>query len=478
MGRLAGAMGRQALPMQWSFAETNPLAGAGGDIAGTAVSVADNLHVLGTARGGSISNLAAQQNAFSDTPIVISTDPPYYDNIGYADLSDFFYVWLRRSMYDTWPRLFRRLMSPKDEELVATPYRHGGREAAEEFFMLGMSRALEAMRRAATDNVPLAIFYAFKQAEAAEDGVTSAGWASFLQAVVDAGLAVDGTRPLRTEATNALKANINALASSVVLVRRKRTAAAPVVTRAEFIRALKRELPDAIDDIRKAGVGPVDMQQSVIGPGMGVFPRYAKVLESDDSPMTVRTGPVSHQPGLGGNRERLDTNFDPETQVAVAWFASYGYETRKSGELNVVANAKNVPERALFEALVFKNLHGNTSLTPRAELPLEWSPSADKHLTVWRCMQQTARMLKAEEGGGEATAKLIAQMGSRSADAQKLAYRLFEISTKRGMTDEALVYNELAQEWAHLEDLAVDLSGPRSTEAARQHTFDFDGSAI
>jgi putative DNA methylase len=402
-----------------------------------------------------IYNLDAARNSFPQRPIAVSTDPPYYDNIGYADLSDYFYIWLRRSLAHIWPDLFRRLATPKEQELVATPYRHGGKANAETFFMQGMSDALKAMRKAATDGEPLAIYYAFKQSEAGEDGVTSAGWASFLQGVVDAGLAVDGTWPLRTElASRMIGRDANALASSVVLVCRKRAVNAPITTRADFIRALKREMPDAIDDIRKAGVGPVDMQQSVIGPGMGVFTRYAKVLESDDSPMNVKTALTLINRVWEEIENELDGNFDPETQVALAWYASYGYDTKKSGELNVVANAKNVPERSLFEALVFKNLHGNTTLTPRGELPLDWRPSNDRHQTVWRCVQQVARMLKADQGGGDAAAKLVAEMGSRAADAQKLAYRLFEIATRKGFTDEALVYNELAQEWAKLEELA------------------------
>jgi putative DNA methylase len=495
MGRLAGALGRQAIQMQWSFAETNPIAGAGGDIAGTAVSVAENLHNLGTAGPGSVRNVVAQHNSFEPSPIVISTDPPYYDNIGYADLSDFFYVWLRRSLLSIWPYLFRRLTTPKTEELVATPYRFGddvgiptwvgeipglagrwtamsSKDRAEAFFMHGMSYALRAMRNAAENATPLAIYYAFRQSEAAEDGVTSAGWASFLQAVVDAGLAVDGTWPIRTEATNALKANMNALASSIVLVCRKRTVNAPVVTRAEFIRALKREMPDAIDDIRKAGVGPVDMQQSVIGPGMGVFTRYAKVLESDDSAMTVKTALGLINGAWEEIENELDANFDPETQVALAWYASYGFEAKKSGELIVVANAKNVPEKSLFESRVFDNLHGNAALTKREALPLNWSPRTDPHITVWRCVQQVARVLKAEEGGGDAAAKLVAQMGPLAADAQKLAYRLFEIATHRKLNDEALVYNELAQEWAKLEDLAAS-SAPAAPREEAQPSFQF-----
>lgn len=457
MGRLAGAMGRQALPMQWSYAETNPIAGAGGDIAGTAVSVAENLYNLGFGSSGHIRNLAAQKNTFSNEPVMISTDPPYYDNIGYADLSDFFYIWLRRSLAEIWPDLFRRLTTPKDDELVATPYRHGGRDEAEAFFMNGMGEALKAIRRAATDAEPLTVYYAFKQSEAAEVGVTSAGWASFLQAVVGAGLAVDGTWPIRTEATNALKANINALASSIVLVCRKRASGAPIATRADFIRALKRQLPDAIDAIRKAGVGPVDMQQSVIGPGMGVFTRYGKVLEDDDSAMTVKTALALINRVWEEIENELDTAFDQETQVALAWFASYGFDARASGDLITLANAKNIPSDALFDSGVFTDLRGKAALTQRKDLSEDWNPATDKSLTVWECVQHTARVLNAEDGGGEAAARLVARMGPKAAEARALAYRLFEIATQKGWASEALVYNELAQEWPRLEDLMQGL---------------------
>lgn len=473
MGRLAGAMGRQALPMQWAYAETNPIAGAGGDIAGTAISVAENLANLGIAGPGSIRNLAAQKNTFSDDPVIISTDPPYYDNIGYADLSDFFYIWLRNSLSEIWPSLFRRLTTPKDEELVATPYRHGGRDGAEAFFMSGMGAALTAMRKAATSVEPLTIYYAFKQAEAGEDGITSAGWASFLQAVVDAGLIVDGTWPLRTEATNALKANMNALASSIVLVCRKRPAEASVITRAEFIRSLKRELPDAIDDIRKAGVGPVDMQQSVIGPGMGVFTRHAKVLEDDDSAMGVKTALALINRVWEEIETELDTNFDAETQVALAWFATYGFEPKPSGELITLANAKNIPLAALFNAGVFADLHGKTGLIKRENLPADWTPASDKTLTVWECVQHTARILKAPDGGGDAAARFVAQMGSKAADARALAYRLYEISSQKGWAQEALVYNELAQEWTKLEDIAASMGATGRPSEPAQGAFAF-----
>jgi putative DNA methylase len=371
-------------------------------------------------------------------------------------LSDFFYVWLKRSLADVWPDLFRRLTTPKQEELVATPFRHGSKSAAENFFMKGMSAALTAMRNAATDAEPLAIYYAFKQSELAEEGIVSAGWASFLQAVVDSGLAVNGTWPVRTEMANRMIAKeANALASSIVLVCRKRSDAAPTATRADFLRALKREMPAAVETIRRASVGPVDMPQSVIGPGMGVFTRYARVLEDDDTAMSVRSALALINRVWGEIENDLDNNFDPETQVALAWFATCGFDARASGDLIGMANAKNIPIEALFRSGVFQNLHGKAGLTPRDKLPEGWSPATDKTPTVWECVQHTARVLRAEDGGAEAAARLVAAMGPKAEDARALAYRLYEIASQKGWAAEALVYNELAQDWTTLEDQAA-----------------------
>jgi putative DNA methylase len=455
--------------MAWDFAESNPFADAGGSIDAAIEKGAMVIAETPACSPGEVKLLAAQKNSFSDRSIVISTDPPYYDNIGYADLSDFFYVWLKRSLSGVWPDLFRRLTTPKTDELVATPYRHGGKAEAEAFFMHGMGEALTAMRKAATDAEPLAIYYAFKQSEAAEDGVTSAGWASFLQAIVDSGLAIDGTWPVRTESAGRLIGKgTNALASSIVLVCRKRAPSALIITRADFVRALKREMPDAIDDIRKAGVGPVDMQQSVIGPGMGVFSRYAKVLEDDDSSMPVKTALSLINRVWEEIDQELDAAFDAETQVALAWFATYGFDARASGELITLANAKNIASNALFVTGVFKDLKGKVALTPRDELPEDWSPSTDKTLTVWECVQHTARVLNAEDGGGAAAGRLVAEMGPKAAEARALAYRLFEIATQKGWAAEALIYNELAQEWPKLEDLAstADVRASTATEQA------------
>jgi putative DNA methylase len=477
MGRLAGALGRQAFPMQLNFAETNPLAGAGGDIAGTAVSVAENLDNLGAWAVGSVLQKAAQDNNYSSEPIVVSTDPPYYDNIPYADLSDFFYPWLKRSLASVWPDLFRRISVPKINELVADVKRHGGRDAAGAFFNKGMSAALTSIRRATTDAEPITIYYAFKQAGIEEEGVLSQGWASFLQSVVDAGLVVDGTWPIRTEATNSLKADLNVLASSVVLVCRKRPDEADMITRADFIRTLKHEMPAAIDAIRKAGVGPVDMQQSVIGPGMGVFSRHAKVLEDDDSAMSVKTALAVINRVWEEIENELDQAFDPETQVALAWYATYGFDARASGELITLTTAKNTSDRALFDSGVFKDMKGKAGLTPREDLPPAWSPASDKTLTTWECVQHTARVLNAADGGGEAAAALVAQMGPKAEEARALAYRLFEIATNKGWAAEALVYNELAQEWSKLEDRAATLDDAGRAPRPNQTTFAFNGSA-
>lgn len=452
-GATRSTFARQALPMAWDFAEANPFSGAAGDLTSAAKAVSWVVDLLPVACHGAIHNINAPANSFPVRPILISTDPPYYDNIGYADLSDFFYVWLRRSVAGVWPNLFRRLTTPKSEELVATSYRHGGKDAAEAFFMRGMGDALAAMRNAATEAEPIAIYYAFKQSEVAADGVTSAGWASFLQAVVDAGLTVDGTWPVRTErGARTISLDANALASSIVLVCRRRAGAASDITEAEFIRILRRELPAAIEKIRKAGVGPVDMQQSVIGPGMGVFSRYRKVVGGDDSAMTVRSALSRINRVWEEIDQELDAAFDPETQVALAWYATYGFEARSSGDLIVLAQAKDTALDALFDTGVFTNHHGRAALTARDSLPVGWTPAGDKTLTVWECAQHTARVLNAADGGAEAAGRLVAQMGATGDQARALAYRLFEIATQKGWTAEALVYNALAQEWPHLED--------------------------
>ena len=454
---ITSTFGRQALPMIWDYAETNPLSDSSGNFLLGVDQTSRNLKELTLSVGsGSITSVDAAKNGFAIRPALFSTDPPYYDNIGYGDISDFFYVWLKNGIGQIWPDLFRRINVPKIEELVAKPHLQGGREAAERYFLEGMSAALTAIR-AASDDRPQAIYYAFKQSEIEADGVTSAGWASFLQAVVNAGFIVDGTWPMRMEYTTNLKSRMNVLASAVVLVCRKRSSEAEAVTRTDFIRALKTEMPAAIDAIRKAGVGPVDMQQSVIGPGMGIFSRHAKVLEDDDSAMGVRTALAIINRVWEEIENELDQAFDAPTQVALAWFATYGFDAKPSGDLITLANAKNVPMGKLFSDGVFQDLRGRAALMPRGQLPRDWTPAKDTSLTVWECVQHTARVLNAEDGGGEQAAALVAQMGTKAEEARALAYRLFEISTQKGWAAEALIYNELAQEWPKLDEFAAKI---------------------
>lgn len=457
MDQAVNAFGRQAIPMTWDFPESNTFNKMAGDLSTTLNNMMKVIASQDAQSFGSIVNRDAKDAGSHISDCIIASDPPYYDNIVYADLSDFFYAWLRPTLRGIYPDLFRRIITPKAEELVATPYRHGGPEAAERFFLSGMESALLSAAKASGDGELSTIFYAFKQAEIAAEGITSAGWGSFLQAVLNAGLLVDGTWPIRTERATGLKANMNALASSIVLVCRKRASDATTITRADFIRLLKREMPDAIDDIRKAGVGPVDMQQSVIGPGMGVFSRHARVLEDDDSAMSVKTALAIINRVWGEIENEGDATLDPETQVALAWFASYGFDAKPSGELITLANAKNIPTATLFKSDVFEDLSGKAGLKPRERLSPDWTPDGDASLTIWECVQHSARALGAEDGGDSAAARLIAQMGPKAADARALAYRLFQIATDKGWAAEALVYNELAAEWPRLEAMAERL---------------------
>jgi putative DNA methylase len=474
---IVSTFGRQAIAMAWDFSEANPFSHSTGNFLSGVGSCAKSLTAAPACGLGKVIQLDARLGSTAFQDCVVETDPPYFDNIAYAELSDFFYVWLRQSLKGLWPELFRRVSTPKDDEIVAAPFRHGGKDAAETYFMEGVDRAFQSVRTLSSPRELTTIFYAFKQSGSDEEGSFSAGWATFLQGIVDAGFIVDGTWPIRTEYTGNLKRSLNVLATSVVLVCRCRTSDAQITGRVDFLRELKRELPDAIDAIRRAGVSPVDMQQAVIGPGMGIFTRYAKVLEDDDSGMTVKTALSLINRVWEEIENELDTIFDPETQVALAWFASYGFDTRGSGELIGLANAKNIPLGALFSSGVFADLHGKAVLTSRANLPAKWSPAADATVTIWECVQHTARVLNAPDGGGEAAARLVAQMGPKSSDARALAYRLYEICSQKGWAAEALVYNELAQEWARLEDIAINIATPASTTTRAQGAFTFDEGA-
>jgi putative DNA methylase len=452
---------RQAIPMTWDFAESNPLGSASGCFSHQVSYLSNVVALSPTTQPGEIYFGMAQNGAMLEiSDVVVSTDPPYYDNIGYADLSDFFYVWLRKALRTIWPHLFRRVLTPKEEELVATPYRHGGQEQAAEFFMAGMSRALENMARIARVDSATALFYAFKQSEVAKEGLISKGWATFLQAVAHSGFSMDGTWPIRTELIGNLKNKVNALASSIVLVCTKRPATAAVTTRREFIARLKREMPDALQTIKEAGVGPVDMAQSALGPGMGIFTSYAKVLEPDDAEMSVRAAIAL----INEVREEIlgeeDAGYDAETRFCLDWFQTFGMHNGRSGDAISMANAYNLGLLDLEHAGVFLAKGGVARILKRTEMPDDWHPNMDNRLTHWECAQHLIRVLEAEDGGAEAAARLIANMRPEDAEAARaLAYRLYDICEKKGWVQEAQAYNLLAQEFPHLEQTALEYEG-------------------
>jgi len=447
MDRLRGTFGRQALPMVWDYAETNPLAGAGGDIFGTAISLCEVLDKLPAYGYGNVVQSEAQGQRISSAKVV-STDPPYYDNIGYADLSDFFYIWLRKTLKPIFPDLYATLAVPKAEELVATPYRHGSKEQAEAFFLDGMTRAIHNLAELAHPALPVTIYYAFKQAETKEGaGTSSTGWETFLDAVIRAGFAITGTWPMRTELTVALKKKNNVLASSIVLVCRKREADAATVSRREFIRELNAVLPEALMDMTRGGinspVAPVDLSQAIIGPGMAIFSQYAAVLEADGKPMSVRVALQLI------NRFLAEDDFDHDTQFCLHWFEGQGWATGKYGEADVLARAKGTSVTGLTEAGVVESGKGDLRLLKWAEMPRDWNPETDTRVPVWEALHQMIRALN--QDGESAAGALLARMPARAEPIRALAYRLYTLCERKGWAEDARAYNELIAAWSGVE---------------------------
>jgi len=343
---------RQAIPMAWDFPEVNPFAGAAGDFALSANSVAKSLANC----PANLSGVAYQkdaQNVILGRKLV-STDPPYYDNIGYADLSDFFYIWLRRSLKPVLPDLFATLAVPKAEELIATPYRHGSREKAEAFFLGGMTQAMHRLSEQAHPGFPVTIYYAFKQSETnSKEGTSSTGWETFLEAVIDAGFGITGTWPMRTERDQGVKTGKNVLASSIILVCRPHAANAPVATRREFLTALKAELPAALKHLQRSNIAPVDLAQAAIGPGMAVYTRYAKVLDAEGKPVSVRDALALINQTLDEALAEQEGDFDADSRWALAWFEHAGFDAGEYGVAETLSKAKNTSVDRMVEAGAF-----------------------------------------------------------------------------------------------------------------------------
>lgn len=455
---------RHALPMVWDFAEVNPLAKAAGDISVSLDGIGKALeNVAGTSLGNATQQDGAAQTISQGK--VVSTDPPYYDNIGYADLSDFFYVWLRRSLKLVFPNLFSTLAVPKAEELVATPYRHGNKEKAEAFFLDGMTQAMHRLAKQTHSAFPVTIYYAFKQSESdGDDGAASTGWETFLAAVIRAGFAVTGTWPVRTERdARSIGIGSNALASSIVLVCRRRPANAATATRGEFVAALKAELPVALAYLQRGNIAPVDLAQAAIGPGMAIFTRYARVLDAAGKPLSVRDALSLINRTLDEALAEQEGDFDHDSRWALAWFEQMGFAEGEYGVAETLSKAKITSVAGMAEAGIVESKRGKVRLLRPGELPKDWDPSTDRRLTAWEVVHQLIRTL--DEGGEGKAAQLVARLGSHAETARELAYRLYTLCERKKRAAEALAYNSLVQSWPEITRLAQEVGKPRAAQA-------------
>lgn len=447
---------RQGIPMVWDYPEVNVFSNSVGSFATINEYLCKCIQTLPNVSGHG--DKAEQHDAQTDCGlrnVMVSTDPPYYDNIGYADLADYFYVWMRQSLKETYPELFSTMLVPKTEELIATPYRHDGNaEKAKEFFENGMLSACKQMYRYAREDIPLTIYYAYKQSDSDAEGTASSGWETMLRSIIDAGLTITGTWPMRTEQTyRAVSMGTNALASSIVLVCRKRPADAPKATRRNLINLLRRELRPALKQLQDSNIAPVDLAQSAIGPGMGVFSHFKQVLEADGTPMSVRSALkiINEEIDLYFNEQVGD--MDSASRFCVELYTQNAFNDIKYGEAEILATAKStsIPMMASHGILYAKA--GIVHLLDRTELP-ERVDSGEQ--CIWMLTQQLTQAMA--RGGVEACAQILADMfGSNGERAKDLAYRLYTIAERKNWTNEAYAYNALVVAWPDIQARAAVL---------------------
>ena len=462
MDQSIATFARQAIPMVWDYSEANAFGNMAGDFGTTLKSMMRVLEILGTGAPAHVGQADARKGHPVNGPVFISTDPPYYDNIGYADLSDFFYVWLRKTLRDDYPALFAGMAVPKEEELTALPHRRGSKEAAERYFLAGMTDAMYRLAERCHPAAPVTIYYAFKQSETKGDrGTSSTGWETFLEAVMKAGFALTGTWPMRTELGNRMiSSGTNALASSIILVCRKRLDTAATVSRREFIRELNVLLPVALDEMTKGAgeerspVAPVDLSQAIIGPGMSVFSKYASVLEADGTPMSVKSALQLI------NRFLAEDDFDGDTQFCLHWFDQHGWREGVYGDADVLARAKATSVSGLDQAGVLVSGGGKVRLRKWAEYAVDWDPRTDKRLPIWEALHQLIRAFRndGETGAG----KILGAVRSKTEAIRQLAYRLYTLCERRGWAEDARAYNDLVSSWAAIETAAHAVPEPAS----------------
>lgn len=469
---------KHTIQMAWDFAESSILdGGLAFDKLSTGV-----VEGFSSIRGDLVSSVkqvdAAALPKFVE-PVIICTDPPYYDNISYADLADFFYIWLRHTLSKIYPSLFQTLLTPKSEEVIATPFRfNGDKEKAQKFFEERLGEAFKKMHDIAHPDFPMTVFYAFKQSESDDEAQDSAGnaaksstgWETMLEALIKAGLMIVGTWPMRTErAARARGQGSNALASSVVLVARPREISATQVTRKDFMNELNKELPLALKRLQEGNIAPVDLEQAVIGPGMAIYSRHSRVLEVDGM-MSVRTALQLINQVWGQFQAEQEGEFDRDTRWALSWFEQYGFDEAEYGFAETLSTAKNTSVKGLEEAGIVVARAGKVRLLKRADLAKDWTPQTDNRLTTWECVQYLIIEL---ERGEEGAARLLNQMSELAESCRDLAYRLYTICENKGLNQEAFAYNNLVNAWSELNILRAKLPQEQESQDVQQQPIAF-----
>jgi putative DNA methylase len=462
---MRSTLAKQVIPMAWDFAEGSPF---GGSSAGLQECVEVVAKVVATALGSGSRGLAVQADAArpgAGRSSIVSTDPPYFDNVSYADLSDFFYVWLRRSLKPVFPDVFATVAVPKADELVASPYRHGGKESAKNFFLEGMTQVMRQLAEQAHPAFPVTIYYAYKQSETESDeGTASTGWETFLAAVIRAGFSIEGTWPMRTEGDNRqIGIGSNALASSIVLVCHPRRADAATATRREFLTALKAALPTAVAHLQHSNIAPVDLAQAAIGPGMAIYTRYAKVLDAEGTPLSVGEALALINQALDEALAEQEGDFDATSRWALTWFELSGFSEGEYGVAEVLSKAKATTVDGMKQAGILVSKGSKVRLLKPTELPVDWDPTTDPRRNDWEVVHHLIRALEA--GGEGAAAALVARLGTKAEIARELAYRLYMLCERKKRAAEALSYNGLVQSWPEITRLARE-SGKTDSDQA------------
>ena len=468
---LRNVFARQALPMAWDFAEGNPFASSSGSLSIMVKAVSEAVSRAPANFTSCVLQADAASRDYRDA--VVSTDPPYYDNIGYSDLSDFFYVWLRRSLKDVHPSLFSTMLVPKAEELVANPYRHSGKDGAKKFFEDGFRTVFANARRSANPDYPMTVYYAFKQTETSTEGRTSTGWSTILEGMIHSGWSITATWPMRSERGGRMTSvGTNALASSIVLVLRPRPEGAPMTDRRSLMRELRRTLPEAVETLRSGGIAPVDLAQAAIGPGMSVFSHYARVISPDGTDMSVSEALTQINAVLDEVLGEQEGDLDPDTRWCLTWFDAHGFTEGAYGEAETLASARNASIDALKRSGVLTSGGGRVGLIAPADLPDDYDPRTDDRISHWEVVLHLARAL--DRRGIDEAGRLLSAAAERGLGAdilQSLAYRLYSLAEKHGWTEAGLVFNALGGSWS---EIAAAARTAESTGSDIQTALDLD----